>query len=214
MRRIIPILIFSLLLGALIFFHSRYTNIVKERDRMEYQLSQTKMQVGFLGGQLKQEKELVENMEGERSLLVNNLQEAEGRISQLDLKYTQAREHIFSLTKELQDLEKENSGFLEEKARWEEKSSVLEEQNDRLNRRLHSIPELKKAMKELKIEMRKSRLKLVSTLKPLKRPEITEGNSGFIFRDGMPTHKPEGSGWASDSPSHRTRLKIKVEPAQ
>ena len=191
---------FFLLLGALIASYLRYRNIVKEKAGIESQLSETRIQVGFLDGRLKQEKELAKNLEEERSLLANNLKEAESKISQLDIKYVQAQEHIFSLTKELRDLEGENSRAKEEKVRWEEKLSALEERDARLDKRMHSIPELKKAIKELKIEMRKSRLKFASTVRPLKRLEIIEGNSGFMVKEGLSTYRP--------------RLKIKVEPAQ
>lgn len=198
-------LAFFLLFLAVIFLSLRYINIVHQKARIESQLAETKRQIGFLEGQLKEEEELRQKLKEEKVLLVNSLNDAQGKITQLSLGNTQAQEHIFSLIREIKGLEKENLKINEDKARLEDRLCTLEGRNAQMEARLHSIPELKKALKELKNEMRQSHSKFRSGFETKTKSAQEEagnlmGNLGFIIKNGVSTYRP--------------RIKIEVKPIQ
>lgn len=177
--------------GAFIFSTIRYAGLLQVRARLASELTETKRQQGILEGQLKQDEEHIASLNEEKALLLGSLKETQEKVLKANQKNAQNEERIFSLVKELDILQKE-------KVSLEEKITNAAAQNAALNERLHSIPELKKAIRELKIQMRNSRLSFKPHLKP--RQEITEGNAGYIIKDGIPTY--------------RQRIKIEVKPAE
>lgn len=200
MKKNMLILIFSLMAGAVIFTSLRYIGLLQDKARLEHELRETKKQAGLLEGQLRQEQELINRLNKEKRLLVNTLKEAEGKISQLGLKNAQSQEQIFSLVRELEDVHKETEQTAQAMAASQEKLKLLEVQNVELDTKLHSIPELKKAIRELKIQMRKHRPGIKPHLKPRTQISEAESNFGYLIRDGISTYRP--------------RIKIEVKPAQ
>lgn len=204
MRRKALFLLFLLGLGG-IFLGIRYINLLQAKAGLELQLGETKRQVGFLEGRLKEEKGLGQKLNEEKESLAENLKQAQGTIAQLNQKNVQAQEHIFSLVKEVQVLEDKNLKVKEELTQLKEELNSLEAKDLQLEARLHSIPELRKAIKEVRRELPKA------PLRPKPGPVIKKdrvykffndenlgGNSGFIVKDGIPTYK--------------ARVKIEVRP--
>lgn len=207
MRNKVIFLIISLIFAA-IFFGMRYARLLQDKVKIERQLAETRREVGFLEGRLREEKELRQQLSREKELLASSLKDAEETIAQLNEKNAQAQEHIFSLVKEVNVLDDRNAMVREELTQLKEELNALEAENTQLETRLHSIPELKKAIKEVKLQMRNLRVKPKAASR---RPEIKkdgeyryfsaesiDGNSGFIVKDGIPTYK--------------TRVKIEVKP--
>jgi len=193
------ILVCSILLGAAIFFSLRYRNIIHQKAELEFQLKRTNQQLQSLGEQLALQKELTTELKEEKSALSGSLQEAESKISRLEEKNAGAQERIVSLLKDIKGLQGEITWAKEEKNQLKQKLSILGDRNARLDARLSSIPELKKAIKELKLQMRKAYPKPALKTKR-DREEIFEGNSGYLLKDGVATYRP--------------RFKIKVESAR
>jgi len=186
------------------FLTLRYINLIQEKKKVEFQLKEVKVQVGFLEGNLKQETELRQKLDKEKTTLTASLKGAEETIADLNTKNAQSQEYIFSLVKEIEAMESRNSRAKEELAQTQEKSGALLGKNIELETRLSSVPELKKAMRELKLKMKKTSYNY--KLKPIqfkeKRlswdKENMDGNSGFIIKNGVPTYKG--------------RVKIEVKP--
>jgi len=193
------ILVCCILLGAAIFFSIRYRNIIHQEAKLEFQLKRANQQLQSLGEQLALQKELTTGLKEEKSALSGSLKEAEGKISRLEEKNAGARERIVSLLKDIKGLQEEIARSKEEKNQLEEKLSISEERNARFDASLSSIPELQKAIKELKLQMRKAYPKPALKTKGY-REEILAGNSGYLLKDGVAAYRP--------------RFKIKVESAR
>lgn len=188
------------------FLVFRYINLIQEKRQIESQLKEVRMQAGFLEGSLRQETELRKKLDEEKSALSVSLKEAEGTIAGLNAKNSQSQEHIFSLVKEIESAESRNSRVREELIQAQEKLESLLGRNVELEARMNSIPELKKAIVELKHKQRMGKSGRSHKLEPMRfkdeKPpwdgEGAEGNSGFIVKDGVPTYKG--------------RVKIEVKP--
>ena len=186
------------------FFALRYINLIQEKKKVEFQLKEVKVQVAFLEGNFKQETELRQKLDEEKTTLTASLKGAEETIADLNAKNAQSQEHLFSLIKEIEAMESSNSRVKEEMTQTQEKLDALLGRNIELEARLSSVPELKKAMRELKLKMKKTSYNY--KLKPMqfkeKRlpwdEENMDGNSGFIIKNGVPTYKG--------------RVKIEVKP--
>ena len=186
------------------FFALRYINLIQEKKKVEFQLKEVKVQVAFLEGNFKQETELRQKLDEEKTTLTASLKGAEETIADLNAKNAQSQEHLFSLIKEIEAMESSNSRVKEEMTQTQEKLDALLGRNIELEARLSSVPELKKAMRELKLKMKKTSYNY--KLKPIQfkekrlswNEEGIDGNSGFIIKNGVPTYKG--------------RVKIEVKP--
>lgn len=183
------ILVCSILSGAAIFFSLRYRNIIHQKARLEFQLSEANQQLQSLGEQLALQEELTTGLKQEKSALSGSLQEAEGKIFRLEEKNAGAQERVTFLLRDIKGLQGEITRAKEERNQFEEKLSILGERNARLDAKLSSIPELKKAIKELKLQMRKIHPKPALKTKRYSK-EIFEGNSGYLIKDGVATYRP------------------------
>ncbi|TAN62762.1 hypothetical protein EPN16_00945 [bacterium] len=193
MKKNMLVLIFSLMIGAVIFSVVRYIAVYQAKARLEYELSQVKEHAWFLEGQLKQDEELISGLNEEKRLLADTLKEKESRISQLEQKNTQSQEHIFSLVNEIEGARKQRDKTMKDLSANQEKLRELQA-------RLQSIPELKKAIKEVRMRTRNRRLETNHRPAPLGRISEAESNLGYLLRNGVSTYKP--------------RVKIEVTPAQ
>jgi chromosome segregation ATPase len=193
MKKNMLVLIFSLMIGAVIFSVVRYIAVSQAKARLEYELSQAKEHAWFLEGQLKQDEELISGLNEEKRLLTDTLKEKESRISQLEQKNTQSQEHIFSLVNEIEGARKQRDKTMKDLSASQEKLRELQT-------RLQSIPELKKAIKEVRLQMRNRLPKTNHRPAPLGRISEAESNLGYLLRNGVSTYKP--------------RIKIEVTPAQ
>lgn len=188
------------------FFVLRYINLIQEKKKVESQLKEVKMQVGFLEGSLRQETELRQKLDKEKTALTASLKGAEETIVDLNAKNAQSQEHIFSLVKEIKAMENRNSRAKEELTQAQEKLDALLGKNIELDARLSSVSELKKAIAELKLKLRMKKAgynhKLKSTRFKKEKPswdkENIDGNFGFIIKNGVSTYNG--------------RVKIEVRP--
>lgn len=193
MKKNIVVLIFSLMTGAVIFSVFRYIAVFQAKTRLEQELSRAKKHAGILEGQLRQDKALIGSLSEEKRSLADALKEREARISQLELKNTQNREQIFSLVSEIEDTRKQRDKTMQDLSLSQDKLKGLET-------KLQSIPELKKAIRELKIQMRKPHPRAKPRFALPAQISEAENNFGYLVRDGASTYEP----W----------VKIEVKPAQ
>ena len=188
------------------FLTLRYINLIQEKKKVESQLKEVKIQVGFLEGNLRQETELRQKLDEDKSVLSDGLKETREANLNLNTKNDQLQEHIFSLVKEIESMENHNSRVKEELAQTQEKLDALLGKNIELEARLNSVSELKKAIAELKLKLKTKKSGYNYKLKPMRFKEEKQswdeeginGNSGFIIKNGVPTYKG--------------RVKIEVKP--
>ncbi|MFA5156776.1 MAG: hypothetical protein WC532_05225 [Candidatus Omnitrophota bacterium] len=121
-------------------------------------------------------------------------QEQEARqLLELELKATQEQlqkviAELKTVSDKLSSAEKNNQALLQEKKELEAK--------------LHSLKELKKAIRQTKAEYRQEKAQQYRAKKEKQKEidaqRLAQGNRGFLVRDGQPTHQP--------------KVKIAVEP--
>lgn len=189
------------------FFVFRYIHqVTQEKKKVEFQLEEVKAQVVSLEGNLKQETEARQKLDEQTSTLAASLKGAEETILDLNTKNARSQEHIFSLVKEIEVMGSRNAKVKEDLAQAQEKIDTLLGRNIELETRLSSAAELKKAIVELKLKRRIKKADYNPKLIPMRFKEAklswdeesTDGNSGFIIKNGVPTYK--------------ARVKIEVKP--
>ena len=195
MKRNVLILLLSFLVGAVIFSSLRYISAIQARAKLESELSQAQAQVGFLEGRLEQEIEAQKALNERKLVLEASLKEAEEKMGSFLSEQEQAQERIFGLVKEISDLKEMNEKIQKEKASLEDKLEQASEQNKQLVSRLRSISELKKVIKDLKLQIRKERVRQI-----IRKDFQVYGNRGFVTKDGTSTYK--------------SKVQIEVNPAQ
>jgi len=113
--------------------------------------------------------------------------------SQID-KITKELEAARFELKKISTLEKENADLIQVKKELEEKVTSLEKEKQDLEAKLHSLPELKKAIRQVKIEKHeqkaKEHLAKKQQQKELDAQGIATGNRGFVIKDSKSTYKP------------------------
>ncbi len=112
-------------------------------------------------------------------------------------RYGQAQKIVEDLTMRLASLKMENEALKEKELQLNAEIANLSQENSILKAKLSSIPELKKAIKEVKLRMRKMSASLKSKTKTVYR--LIEGNRGYLIKDGKTT-----------APA---RVRIEVRPA-
>jgi len=145
--------------------------------------------------ELKKEKKAKERLIQDNLLLKKNLQAAQGEAARLKEEATQNLKVIEQLNAQLMALKRELPVSAEEKSGLEAKLNELARQKNELRTRLDSIAQLKKVIQELKRQMRKAAEEI---MRKTEAAGATEGNRGFLLRDGKLTIP--------------ARLKVEVRP--
>lgn len=177
-----------LLLTITAFSVFKYIWSLKEKYDLLNTLNQAKEQVATLETQrqnllqdLKKEKELRQQLIQENSGIKEHLRASKKRLTELFAEYEGIQKKMEHLNSQVALLKAENTALIEK----ENKLAQLSQENDSLKARLSSIPELKKAIKELKGQMHKAGKEIKQGIKPGK---IIEGNRGFLIKDGKFTY--------------------------
>lgn len=189
------ILISSIAIGAAIFSSSRFLKVFYEKSRLQSQVYELNRQVSSLQDELTRVNE-------ENSSLSDNVKGAQSHIAQLNLRNAKLQDNIFILIKEIQSVHEEKLRIKKEKGQDEEELVFLKEKNKEFEEKLHSIPELKKAIRELKIQRSKSHSKAAGIVNIKEKNKVIsyDGNSGFLIKNGISTFK--------------SQVKIEVKPVR
>jgi chromosome segregation ATPase len=154
-------------------------------------------QVGSLNSQKQNLLETIEKQKIEQAGLKSDLTESKDTIARLETDFTQAQKAIGDLSAQLNLVREENVSLKSEEDALKVELAGVKQEKGVLQAKLSSLAELKKAMRELKIKLR-TVIQPHAQEKRLAQAN-TEGNRGFIFKDGMPTRP--------------ARVKIEVSPA-
>ena len=169
----------SLLLGAVAFFGVRYANISREKTKIEQEFKEVKEEIGVVGLELQQDQRAATHLYEEKASLLQVLKDLEGKFTQLQAKNGLSQRHIFSLIKEIKNLQGNRKTS-------RERIALLEKENAQINAQLNSLPGLKNALKAFKKKMREER---IAQLKQLRlEDDIVDGNLGYLVKDGASTY--------------------------
>lgn len=204
----LKVILFAVLCIVTLFSVFKYISAQREKNLLLYNLKQAEDKVTGLETEkqglqrtIEKEKELQNQLNEENKGLKDNLKAYEEKLAKYEDEYNQAKKTIEELSSDI-------SLYKDERDRLMIQFAEASQQRDSLEARLGSIEELKKAIKELKAKSRgrgvsrKAReavYKKYEIKESAKIYEVSDGNRGFVVRDGRPTYYP--------------KIKIKVEPA-
>lgn len=99
-----------------------------------------------------------------------------------------------SRLKKLSALEADNAGLLQTRQQLAKKIADLEEEKRLINIKLHSLKELKKLVRQAKIEIRDEKIRKEmereQIQKELDAQKTSMGNKGFLMQNGKSSYKP------------------------
>jgi len=196
MKNSVWIIAVALLGGITVFSVTKYISAQRESYSLSYDLDQMKGQVGRLETQRQNLLETIEKQKLEQAAMNSNLTASQDRIAKMETDFTQAQKTIEDLSARLNLLREEKISLQNQGDTLKSELTQIYQEKDTLQAKLSSLAELKKAIRELKTKMRTVR---PETQERLLAQADTEGNRGFIIKDGQSTHP--------------TRVKIEVNPA-
>jgi len=181
------IILIVLLVGITLFNIFKYLITLKEKYDLAKDLNQVKGQVAALELErqnllqtIDKEKELQKTLTEENLTLKDELK----KLAQLDEGLQNSQKTIEQLTSQIALSKAENTALREEKDKLTFELAQVSQEKDTLKARLSSIPELKKIIKEIKIQMYKAK---VTMREIAKKREISEGNCGYLVKNGKST---------------------------
>lgn len=129
----------------------------------------------------------------EQANLKDNLKITNNSLNKLLEHYAEEQAVLKELNSQFALLKAENQGLIERNTALEQDKQNLLKENQDLAAKLNSIPELKKAIRDLKLQMRsvnKTGFNLAMRQQPQENEdkEVIEGNKGFIIKDGQLTY--------------------------
>lgn len=191
----LKVVLVVLLCVITIFSVFRYIAAQKEKKILLSNLKQIEQQVASLEKDkqtlqrtIEKEKELQKQLNEENKGLKENLKESEEKLTKYSNDFSQAQ-------KTIDELNSQTVLLKDERDRMMIQFSEVAQEKDKLKARVSSVTELKKAIRELKSQMRGVTFEMK---KKAKTYTIIEGNRGFVVKNGIPTYAP--------------KIKIKVEP--
>lgn len=182
----------AFLIGITIFSVFQYAASLKEKLDLKNDLSQIKKQVMDLELEkqnllqaVEQEKEAQKALGQENSELKESLKVNTDKLAKLDADFQGAQNTIEQLNSKIALVKAENMALRAKREKLALELSSVSQEKDALKARLSSVAELKKVIKELKKQVRKS----TGELKEIAAAQrIIEGNRGFLIKDGKPTY--------------------------
>ena len=188
----LKLILLAFLIGVTIFSLFKYLASLKERYELLNTLELKKNQAVALEQEkhnllldLEKEKNQRQEISLRHTELNQKLQLNEEKLAKLKVGIRLASEKIKQLSYNASMLKAENMALREEEAGLKAQLIQINQENNNLKARIGSAAELKKALKELKIQMGKVRRQIKDKGKAKK---ITEGNHGFLVKNGQPTH--------------------------
>ena len=187
----IKIIIIVFLVGVSVFSISNYIAIIREKQALMMNLENEKIQLVSLENQkqnllqaLEKEKKLNEEAAKKNLLLKENLAAAGERIKKLFVN----NKAIEELNSQISVLKAENAAIRQDEDKLKLDLDQIRKEKEQLDSRLTSIPELKKALKEVKKQRRTQR----QHNPPAQNSPgieanavVLPGNKGFIIKDGV-----------------------------
>ncbi|MDD4940151.1 MAG: hypothetical protein PHE18_04280 [Candidatus Omnitrophica bacterium] len=191
------IILIALLTGVTAFSVFKYIVTARENYVLSDSLNQAKTQVAELQEAIEKERQLEQALGQENSALKDELRVNADKLAELSVELANAQKNLENLSSEIALSQAENAALREEKDKLVFDLAKVSEERDLLNSKLSSIPELKKAIKEVKMRTRNARVMIKQVIA---KRVIIEGNHGYLIKDGRSTFPV-------------SKVKIEVTPA-
>lgn len=163
---------------------------------MGREIVETRVKLKNTQDQIVQEKK-------EKVWLADELNAARTGLTRADRDLRAANSKLAFVNRKILSLKDGNHELAIEKQGLEYKIVLLQEEKRTMEARLHSLSELKKAIRQVKIEMRDNRIsqrrEYIRQQKEIDKWETALGNRGFLTKDGQDYYKP--------------KVNVKVRPA-
>ena len=180
------LILVTLLLGITIFSAFKYASSLKERydlinavKRMDKQVAALEGEKQALAQELEKERGIKQKLVEENMLFEENIKTDGEKVSKLNSK-------LVSLQQELEQLNARLASLKEERDNLSVRLTQAVQERDSLQIRLSSIPELKKAIADLKRRMHKANAEIKNRIKH--KDSNIYGNRGFLIKDGKSTY--------------------------
>lgn len=190
------ILIIVFLAGVTLFSVIKYIRAQKENYHLYNNLKQIKAQTDSLEIQRQKLLQTIEKQNQENSVIKEDLKANQDTLTKMEADFMQAQKTIVELNSQISALKSENANLEERGEGLKIELTEVSQEKDKLQAKLNSLIELKKAIRELKIKIHQAKAKLI------KKTDIEifqEGNRGFVVKDGKFTYP--------------AKVKIEVKPA-
>lgn len=195
--KVITIILIAILCGLSVFSAIKFIAAQKEKKILLANLRQIEQQVASLEkdkqslqGTIVKERELQRQLNEENKGLKENLKENEDKLVKYTNDFAEAQKNIEGLNSQVSLLK-------DERDRMMIQLSEVTQERDTLKVKVSSVKELKKAIRELKIQMRSVTHEIIKKAKS--SFTVSDGNRGYMLKNGVPTYSP--------------KINIKVEPA-
>jgi chromosome segregation ATPase len=194
-------ILIAFLVGITFFSVFKYISSFKEKYDLSSNLEQVSRQVAALEDEkkglmqdLEKEKALYQRATEESLQLKDNLNLTQEKLNQLGSELYASEKTIEELNSQFSAVRAENLALRDQIQSLDLEMAKVVQDKEKLQTRLSSIADLKKAIKDLRQQMRQTKKEIQIRTKT---GEIMLGNQGFVIRDGKPTYP--------------TRVKIEVE---
>ena len=201
------IIFIVLLCGITLFSLYNYVSLLKENVQLQSSLGEINLQIAALGEQrlnllrdLEKEKQLAQELQGKNTLLKDNLKAGISKIQKLQDALNRTKAISDELNAVASILRAENSALHKDEERLNSKLSQINRENDNFKAKLNSVEELRKAINEVKKQLRKVAVVMIKTARSQR---VIEGNRGYLVREGKSTYQS----------TYQGKVNIEVIPA-
>jgi chromosome segregation ATPase len=185
-------ILIALLAGITIFSGFKYIFSLKEQYALMDNVQQLDKQVAALEGEKKgliedldKEKELYQTLAGEQAQLKSSLTLSREQLSRLTADWEASQKTLEDLNSQFSAVRAENTALREQIQSLNLEMTQTVQDKDKLQARLGSIAELKKAIKELRQQMHEAKKGIQLRTKT---GRVMAGNQGFLTKNGKFTH--------------------------
>jgi chromosome segregation ATPase len=137
---------------------------------------------------LKDNRILIAQQREEKAWLQSELGATKKNLINTSIKLKACQGKLYFVNKKISLLRGRNTELAMAKKGLENRIGALQEEKRTMEARLHSLRELKKAIREVKLEIREER---VRQQKETDKWETASGNRGFFTKDGECFYKPK-----------------------
>ncbi|MBU1912566.1 MAG: hypothetical protein KKB22_03430 [Candidatus Omnitrophica bacterium] len=144
---------------------------------------------------LKNTRDEIAQEKKEKAWFRDELNTARTGLTRADRDLRAANSKLDFVNKKMLGLRHGNHKLASEKQGLEYKITLLQEEKRTMEARLHSLTELKKAIRQVKIDLRDDRIsrrqEYIRQQKEIEKWETALGNRGFLTKDGEDYYKPK-----------------------
>lgn len=187
----IKLVLIAFLFGITIFSVFKYISTLREKYGLMDNLTQEKAKTASLESdkrglteKLDNENKLRVQLQQKYSFLKDNLKASNNKLIKVNIEAKRVRQLAEELNSQVSVLKAENEAVRKDSDQLKLKLSEINQENENLKVKLGSLAELKKAIGEVKKQVRKV---AVGMIKKVEKEKVINGNRGFVVNNNKPT---------------------------